>query len=245
MWPEICVSCRRYPTQELARMLKDRHPESGVMRLAAITTTMALSVLTATGSAMMLRPQPVMPPQTAKPVFHTQVALVAVSAVVRKKNGQPVTNLRSDDFELYDNGERRQISQFQSTSANISVAVLLDFSGSMDVGSKMTAAHDAIDSLMSRLTPGADEAGLFVFDSHLIEVDPLGPVPGRILDHISKVRPFGATSLYDAIAGAGKKLSEEAGPRRAIVAVTDGADNASHLTPSEVSGIASNIDVPV
>jgi len=223
-------------------MLKDIRRESGVMRLAAITL-MGLAAFTATSGASAPPQMPVQ--QTTRPVFHSQVTLVAVTAVVRRRNGQPVTNLRPDDFELYDNGERREIAQFQSTSSQISVALLLDFSGSMEVGSKMAAAHDAVESLLGRLTPGSDEAGLFVFDSKLVEIEPLGPAPGNILAQVDKVRPFGATSLYDAIAGAGRSLSEHAGPRRAIIAITDGADNSSQLTPAQVSGIASSIDVPV
>jgi VWFA-related protein len=51
--------------------------------------------------------------------------------------------------------------------------------------------------------------------------------------------------LFDAIAESGRRLAAEGGPRRAVVALTDGADNASRLTPTEVSALASAIDVPV
>ena len=57
--------------------------------------------------------------------------------------------------------------------------------------------------------------------------------------------PFGATSLHDAIAQTAERVAEREGRRRAVVVLTDGADNASRLTPAEVSGIASAIDVPV
>jgi VWFA-related protein len=53
------------------------------------------------------------------------------------------------------------------------------------------------------------------------------------------------TSLFDAIAETGRLLAEGSGSRRAVVALTDGADNNSRLTPAEVSGLASSIDVPV
>jgi len=183
--------------------------------------------------------------QDTRPRFNSRVTLVAVTAVVRKKNGQPVTGLRPDDFELYDNGERRTIAQFQSMASKVSVALLLDYSGSMEIGAKMTAAHDAAQNLLDRLEPGSDEAGLFAFDSSLRELEPLGPAPGAILARLAEARPFGVTSLYDAIAGAGRVLSDRGGPRRAIVALTDGADNNSRLTAAEVSAIASAIDVPV
>jgi VWFA-related protein len=163
-----------------------------------------------------------MTPQDARPRFQSRVTLVAVTAVVRKKNGQPVTGLRPDDFELYDNGERRSIAQFQSMASKISVALLLDFSGSMEVGAKMSAAHDAAQNLLNRLEPGSDEAGLFAFDSDLRELQPIEPAPGAILARLDAAKPYGVTSLYDAIAGAGRVLSDRGGPRRAIVALTDG-----------------------
>jgi len=58
-------------------------------------------------------------------------------------------------------------------------------------------------------------------------------------------RPFGVTSLFDAIAETGNILARTGGPRRAVIALTDGADNASTLTPEAVSTLASSIDVPV
>jgi VWFA-related protein len=62
---------------------------------------------------------------------------------------------------------------------------------------------------------------------------------------LGEVDPFGATSLHDAIADAARKAANRTGRRRAVVVITDGVDTASGLTPGQVSGIASAIDVPV
>jgi VWFA-related protein len=62
---------------------------------------------------------------------------------------------------------------------------------------------------------------------------------------MSKVTPFGATSLLDAIARTAERVGKREGKRRAVVVFTDGSDNASKLSPAQVSGIASSIDVPV
>jgi Ca-activated chloride channel family protein len=59
------------------------------------------------------------------------------------------------------------------------------------------------------------------------------------------VVPFGETSLHDAIAQTARRVGAREGRHRAVVVLTDGNDNASRLTPLEVSGIASEIDVPV
>jgi Ca-activated chloride channel family protein len=62
---------------------------------------------------------------------------------------------------------------------------------------------------------------------------------------MGSVVPFGETSLHDAIAQTARRVGAREGRHRAVVVLTDGNDNASRLTPLEVSGIASEIDVPV
>jgi Ca-activated chloride channel family protein len=56
---------------------------------------------------------------------------------------------------------------------------------------------------------------------------------------------YGATSLYDAIAGTSREMAGRRRPRQAVVAVTDGVDTSSVLDAVAVSRLASTIDVPV
>ncbi len=184
--------------------------------------------------------------QPVRPVFRASVARVTVATTVRTKRGKPVTNLKPNDFELFDRGNERSITDFRSDATPVNVAMLVDFSGSMDVASKRQAARDNAAMFLANLTPGVDQAGLYVFDKSLRELQPLAPAPGNVLAALdAAARPFGATSLFDAIAETGRSLVAQGGARRAVVAFTDGADNASRLTAGEVSGIASSIDVPV
>lgn len=184
--------------------------------------------------------------QEPRPIFKSGVDRVTVAATVKTKRGKAITNLKASDFQLLDSGEPRPISDFRIDSTPVSAALLVDFSGSMGIASRREATRDAALHLISSLTPGVDQAGLYVFDKELRELQPLAPAPGNILAQLESVaRPFGATSLFDAIAETGRVLAKTGGPRRAVVALTDGADNASLLTSAEVSGIASSIDVPV
>jgi VWFA-related protein len=184
--------------------------------------------------------------EPARPVFHTSVDRVTVATTVRTKHGKPVTNLKPNDFELFDSGHERSITDFRSDATPVNIAMLVDFSGSMDVAAKRQAARDNAAMFLANLTPGVDQAGLYVFDKSLRELQPLEPAPGNVLAALDAAsRPFGATSLFDAIAETGRRLAATGGARRAVVAFTDGADNASLLTAGEVSGIASSIDVPV
>jgi VWFA-related protein len=99
--------------------------------------------------------------------------------------------------------------------------------------------------VLSWLESGRDEAALFTFDSRLHEVAPFTVDTRALQGALGEVEPFGATSLHDAIAEAARRVATRTGGRRAVVVITDGIDTASGLTPGEVSGIASSIDVPV
>jgi Ca-activated chloride channel family protein len=183
--------------------------------------------------------------QSPRPTFRASVDRVAVTAVVRTREGRPVTDLTHDEFELFDTGEPRTIVEVRSDSTPVRVGLLIDFSGSMSIAAKRDAATDVAHHILSWLEPGVDEAGLFAFDSRLLELHPLAPAPGEILDRLTTISPYGTTSLFDAIAEAGRRLAADGGARRAIVALTDGLDNASQLTAEDVSALASAIDVPV
>jgi Ca-activated chloride channel family protein len=138
-----------------------------------------------------------------------------------------------------------KILEFSRAQAPVGIALLTDISGSMDVAEKRAASKDIARQLLTWLKPGEDFIGLFAFDKTLEEVQPLRPAPGDILKRMDGLEPYGKTSLFDAIADTGQRVAITAGPRRAVVVLTDGYDNASRLTAEEVSAIASSIDVPV
>ena len=185
-------------------------------------------------------------PQPTRPTFRTSVQRVVIAASVRTRRGRPVANLKASDFTLLDSGVVKPIIEFHTEPTPVSIGLLVDFSGSMDVAARRVAAHENARHLMGELTPGKDRAGLYVFDKILRELQPLAPAPGDVLAQLRSVeRPFGVTSLFDAIAGTGNIVARTGGPRRAVVALTDGADNASRMTSEAVSAFASEIDVPV
>src|SRR5206468_9053164 len=109
----------------------------------------------------------------------------------------------------------------------------------------MPQAREAAGHLLSWLSREEDEAAIYTFDTRLDEVTPFTSRLSLLPDKLAAVKPFGATSLHDAIARTAEKVASREGLRRAVIVFTDGKDNASKLTPGEVSGIASSIDVPV
>jgi len=178
-------------------------------------------------------------------IFKSGIDLVSVSATVRDRRGRLVRGLNKDDFEVLDSGQLRRITDFRAEPSPVSLAILFDISGSMRVADRMLAARFAAHHVLSWLEQGRDEAALFTFDSRLHEVAPFTVDTRALQGALGEVDPFGATSLHDAIAEAARRAATRTGRRRAVVVITDGIDTASGLTPSQVSGIASEIDVPV
>jgi VWFA-related protein len=184
--------------------------------------------------------------QQAVPTFKSAVDLVPISAVVRDRKGRLVTNLTRADFEVLDKGERRRILDFQvDQSSPLTVALLVDVSGSMRVGPKLAFARQVLGHLIAELKDGRDEVAMYTFDQSLHEEQAFTLHLAAIDSTLSTAEPFGTTSLYDAIATTARRFERRPSARRAIVVFTDGVDTSSVLTPAEVSGLASSIDVPV
>jgi VWFA-related protein len=184
--------------------------------------------------------------QEPLPTFKASVEAVPISAVVRDRRGRIVTTLTAADFEVIDKGERRPILDFQIDQASpVTVAVLVDTSGSMRIGAKLAYARDVLNRLAADLHDGRDEVSLFTFDASLHEQQPFTIHPAALQGALDDADPFGVTSLYDAIAETARRLGNRPAQRRAVVVITDGLDTSSSLTPSEVSGLASSIDAPV
>jgi VWFA-related protein len=184
--------------------------------------------------------------ESSNPRFRSGVELVSVSAVVRDGRGRLVPELTREDFSVLDGGESRPIIDFWSSEASaVSVGILLDVSGSMAVGSKMKNARTTANHLLARLRAGEDESGLFAFDTQLRVLEPFSSDRRYLADTRGDVHPYGATSLYDAIAETARRVAERPTTHRAVVVLSDGIDTRSHLTGPEVSAIATAIDVPV
>lgn len=199
----------------------------------------------ATGAALQ---EPV--PDSPQPRFTSAVDVVSVTAVVRDRKGRFVRDLERGDFTVVEGGETRQLLDFRAQSDGpVKLAMLFDVSGSMRLGSKAIDARRAARQIFSELRPD-DEAALYVFDSSLHQISDFTSETAKLEAALERVDPpYGTTSLYDAVAGTARAVAGEARgagrQRRAVVVLTDGVDTGSRLTPEDVSGIASVIDVPV
>ncbi len=213
------------------------------MKTASSQLLVTLTLLTAAGVTPAWAQTP---PGPAVQTFRSSVDVVSIQASVRDRRGRPMSSLTTADFEIRDNGQLKPILSLRSDRQSpISLAILVDMSGSMSVAAKMDMARQAFDTLLSQLRDGQDEAALFTFDSTLHERQPFTTNLSRLKGALDQFQPFGTTSLYDATAATARRLADRSATHKAIVLLTDGIDTSSTLTAPEVSGLASSIDVPV
>ena len=208
------------------------------------------------------QPQP-QQPAGQTPTIKAEVNLVNLFATVRDKNKRIVTDLKEDEFKIYEDGHEEKISFFsKEMSLPITLGLLLDTSGSEQY--MLGAIQDAGSRFLHRVLKKGDEAMIISFDT---DVDLLADFTDdrSILDRaIGKARinspaggyiagnpgPVGnsnivGTALYDAIyLACGEKLNGEAG-RKAIVIVTDAEDTGSKTRLEEAIEAAQRTDTVI
>ncbi|HMJ82824.1 MAG TPA: VWA domain-containing protein [Vicinamibacterales bacterium] len=211
------------------------------MRHAFLGPVLAIGVI----AGVAVKPQAQEPSSPQRETFRSAVDLVTIQASVKDAHGRIVNGLTTNDFEVRDNGQLRPILSLRSDRQSpLSLVILVDMSGSM-VGPKIAMARQAYDALLAQLHPGRDEVALFTFDSSLHDRRDFTRDLASLRDALSEFEPFGTTSLYDATAATARQLAARSGTHKAIIVLTDGIDTSSEMTPRDVSGLASSIDVPV
>ena len=212
------------------------------MKKVITNLSMVLAVFQATALAQNV--QVVAEPQ--QQTFRSAIDVVTIQASVRDRRGRVVSGLTATDFEVRDNGQLRPILSLRSDRRSpLSLAILVDMSGSMKISPKIAMARQAYDSVLAQLRSGQDEVALFTFDASLHERHDFTRDIDTLKGALSDFEPFGATSLYDATAAAAKRLADRSAAHKAILVLTDGIDTSSTMTAREVSGLSSAIDVPV
>ena len=208
---------------------------------ARVRVALAVAILMPVTMAWLGAQSPAAPQQ----LFRSAVDLVTIQASVRDTHGRVVQGLTRADFEVRDNGLVRPVIDFRADRQSpVTVAILVDMSGSMKIGTKIAMARQAYDSVLSQLRQ-QDEVALFTFDSSLHERHDFTQDLTQLQNGLREFEPFGTTSLYDATAATARRLADQSATHRAIVVLTDGIDTSSRLTAVDVSGLASSIDVPV
>jgi Ca-activated chloride channel homolog len=160
-----------------------------------------------------------------------KVDLVVLNATVRDAAGLAATGLRSQDFQVFEDGVPQQIRLFRHEDAPVAVGLVIDHSGSMQ--SKL---NDVIAAARSFVTSSRADDELFVINFNEKVMAPLliGNRVDELASAISRMPPAGMTALYDATNAGFEHLKTARLEKRALIVISDGGDNASVRRKSEV-----------
>lgn len=191
-------------------------------------------------STIILKAQvpPPPPPLPDNEVLKFDTQLVEVPFVVTDKTGKPLLNLKKENFVVYEDGKKQEVSEFAAASASFEVALLLDTSGSTSMNLRLIKRAAAY--FIKSLRPG-DRVAIIAFDT--IAEDGRKRSDARIVSYLTddrvalnealeQVNTSNSTPYYDALLQItekvfGKSPTDEFRGRRALVALTDGVDSSS------------------
>jgi len=162
------------------------------------------------------------------------VSRVPLLFTVTDKKNRFITNLEKEDFEVFDNGEKQEISQFvRESELPLRIGILMDTSNSVR-GRFRFEQEAAIEFIRGVLAEEKDRAFLVSYDTRAELVVDFTNDPEKLAEGVRSMRPGGGTALYDAIYYASRDKLPEDRPleefRRALVLIGDGDDNQSSVT---------------
>jgi Ca-activated chloride channel family protein len=174
--------------------------------------------------------------------FRSDAVVVLVNVTVRDRANRPVTSLQRQDFCLFENKVEQQVAYFASEEAPVSIGVIFDSSGSM--GAKLATAREAIGQLF-KSTNRDDEFFLIQFSDRPELVSGFTASPEELQGQLLTTASKGRTSLLDGIYLGLQQMKGARNQRRALIVVSDGGDNHSRYSESEIKNLTRESDVQI
>jgi VWFA-related protein len=177
----------------------------------------------------------------AQTTLKVDVRMIEVQAAVYDDKGRAVANLTAEDFRIVEDGQNQQVDVFEPASSAMTIAVLVDTTGSMVVD--LPHVKNAVSRLLAVLGP-EHRVGLYTFANHLTELSPFTTDRKKTLSAVLKMKAGGITALFDSLAQLARETSSING-KKAILLLTDGDDTSSLLTLEASVRTIQHIGIPV
>ena len=174
--------------------------------------------------------------------IRVETQLVLINVTVTDPMNRFVTGLEKEHFKLFEEKAEQSISQFSSEDAPLSVGLVFDASGSM--GSKLAKSRQAAAQLFKTANP-EDEFFLVQFNNRPELVVGFTSNTEEIQNRLVFTQPKGRTALLDGVYLAMNHMKKARNPRKAIIILSDGGDNSSRYTESEVRNLVREADVQI
>lgn len=155
--------------------------------------------------------------------IRVESSLVVINATITDLKGKPVSGLKQNQFQIFEDGKEQRIEFFEAEKTPFAAVILLDSSGSME--KRVSLGRSAAIQFLDRLRTD-DVTAIFNFDSKISLVQDFSN-SRDIYEGIFDIKANGMTVLNDAIFKAAEELGKRPEKRRAIIVLSDGADTQS------------------
>jgi VWFA-related protein len=173
------------------------------------------------------------PPLRDNRLFQSGIEVTSITATVTDRDGRLVVGLPREAFEVYEDGERQDVTHFTRERVPIGLGVLLDVSDSM-FGARIQDARTSVGRFLFELLDPSDEFFLTAFNHKPRPLTGWTRVRADVERALAGLRPSGGTAIYDAIVEALPMADGRANRRSALLVISDGADTASNATLKDV-----------
>jgi len=188
------------------------------------------------------RPKPPAAGQSKLPATNLRVDtnLVLVPVTVTDPMNRPVTGLEKEHFRILDDKVEQTITQFAMDDEPLAVGLVFDISGSM--GPKLKTSRQAAAAFFRTANPD-DEFFLVEFNDTPRLVVPMTRDTQEIQNQLTFAQSKGRTALLDAIFLAIHEIKNTQKLRKALLIISDGGDNSSRYTETEIRNLVRESDV--
>jgi Ca-activated chloride channel homolog len=166
------------------------------------------------------------PPVRDAHTFRAGIDVTGITVTVRDADGHLVGDLPREAFQVFDNGERQDVTQFTRERVPVSLGVLLDISDSM-FGRRIADARSAVDRFLFEQLDHEDEFFILAFNHRPHVLTPCTQAPSIVREALDGLKPTGGTAVYDAVLEGMPLIGTRNRERGALLIVSDGEDTAS------------------
>ena len=178
----------------------------------------------------------------APTAFRADTTLVLVPVSVTDPSNRYVLGLEKQDFHLFEDDVPQTITHFSSEDAPLSIGLLVDTSGSM--GAKLDTSRRAVVEFLKTLN-SSDEAFLVEFSDQADLAVSLTGNAGEIENKLTSINSGGLTALLDAVHVGLQEMKRAKNPRKALLIISDGGDNNSRYTSTQIADLVREADVQI
>lgn len=168
--------------------------------------------------------------------------LVVIPVTVTDPMNRFVLGLEKKDFSIFEDGIEQKITHFSGEDAPLSVGILFDTSGSMDL--KTDTSHSAVSELLKTMN-AQDEMFLIQFSDKPEVVQEFTSQTKDIEDRMKTLKTGGLTALLDSVELGVREMKKAKNPRKALVVVSDGGDNNSRYTATDIKDVVKEADTQI